>query len=263
MKENKKAILKAGVCLAVAMAMLLPSVVATNNNNRLPLLRAGVVSVIAGTMDSAIMSDDDLQPVESITVHGLSMGVTSTIQFQQNTETYSFIAGGDPPDIDSGLCGVIESKNSMLFANSFPWVHTYNEHIAPPIWISMIYENLFISENRPGRTKAYVVIPSMEYKNDIGDNSWGHSPWLVGIIIWENQNMPYTYIGRLGFGKGVLEDHIFPFRTHIIILDESARGYDENGQLWVKFVRGAEKDSDTGFWFNDQYPYTNNANDNN
>lgn len=260
MKENKKAILKAGVCLAVVIAMLLPSVVATNNNNRLPLQRLGVVSVVAGSIAGEIMSDDS-QPVEAITVHGLSIGVTSTIQFQQNTETYRFDAGGDQPDIDSGLCGVIESKNSMLFAYSFPWVHTYNEHIQPPIWISMIYTNLFINENRPNRTKAYVVIPALEYKTEIGNDTWSGSPWLIGFIIWENQNMPYTYMGRLGFGKGVLEDHIFPFRTKIFRLDESARGYDPDGNLWVRFVKGAEKASDTGFWFSDQYPYTNNAND--
>jgi len=248
MEKRTKAIMKASVCIIVVMAMGMPSAIATIKNELLSVV------VCSNVIDRSEISDECTGSPQYIVVHGLVCGVTRTVVFGQNTEQFSYTPDGDPPD--SGACGLLESKNHVGYASSFPWVHTYNEHIPPPIYVTFIYAPLFMSELRVNRTKAYLVFPGIEYKQDLQDDTWSNCPILGGALVWETARFGYTYIGSFGFGKGNLDDHVYPFRTKLTFWDEVARGYDSDGNLWVRFVKGGTVVSGTGLWFADQYPYT-------
>lgn len=151
----------------------------------------------------------------------------------------------------NGLCGSWKSINQYAHATSFSYIHTYCSIDNGLITGCMLYAALYVTEQRQERTKAYLLIPSLEYQKD---GKWISTPF-PGFIIWENSYYDHTYIGKGGIGKIYQVDTFIPFRLCLKIFNESERRIEGN-KIYITFLLNQTVYSSTGIWFYDVPPYS-------
>ena len=259
MKKTRTTIIKAGLALVFAALFLMPAVSA-DVVDLMNLLKKS--SSIVEKDVVVVPSVDDCAAPEGILLNN-APSTTTVVPLEGSSlemELGEAFGGGtlDPPG-GSGFCGALESINQYGYANALNWVHTYNPNPPPPLRIMTIHAPLFIKETRHDRTTAYVVAPTIDHKENIGDSQWCYGPILAGYYVWEDDYYSYSNVLTYSFGKASATDHIYPFRTHIYIYNEVYRWYDDNGVLHAYFELAQEVLSSTGLWFYDVYPYTSSS----
>lgn len=155
---------------------------------------------------------------------------------------------------DSGFAGCLESINENLFAYPQFWINApvFNCSAGPsPIYASKIYVDFFLSDSRTIRQKAYLEMPTLDFKRP--GEAWRNGWMLGGAIVLENGRINRQWVGTYGLTLFQQSDVTIMYRENLFYFKEV---YRDAGFIYFQYDHNI---SEMGLWHIDVPPYSNSA----